>query len=69
MLSSEIPADGFTSLERIFDEPLGESNMERPIKISAGISKEDTLVIICIFYRITKFERGGGRDLRNTNFH
>ena len=27
---------------KVFDEPLGESNTERRIKISAGISKEGT---------------------------
>ena len=30
---------------KVFDEPLGESNTERQIKISAGISKEGNLII------------------------
>ena len=38
--SFEIQTDSFRSLESICDEPLGESNTERRVKISASISKE-----------------------------
>ena len=39
MPSFELPAGIFKSL-KTFDEHLGESNTERQVKISAGISKE-----------------------------
>ena len=39
--SFEIQADILRVL-KVFDEPLGESNTERRVKISAGISKEGT---------------------------
>ena len=32
----------FLRVLKVFHEPLGESNTERRVKISAGISKEDT---------------------------
>ena len=32
----------FLRVLKVFDEPLGESNTERRVKISAGISKEGT---------------------------
>ena len=32
----------FLQVLKVFDEPLGESNTERRVKISAGISKDGT---------------------------
>ena len=39
-------------------EPLGESNTERRVKLSTGVSKEGTQQYI--YYQITKFEDEGG---------
>ena len=41
MPSFEIQADIFCVLE-VLDKPLGESDTERRLKVSAGISKEGT---------------------------
>ena len=38
---------------KVFDEPLGESNTERRVKISASVLKEGTWYYI--YYQITKF--------------
>ena len=52
------------SLESIW-RALGESNTERNVTISAGVSKEGTWQYI--YYQITKFEDEGSKSLGGTN--
>ena len=40
----------------VFNEPLGETNTERNVKISAGISQESTEVMICLLSNSNIYE-------------